>query len=937
MMVEGPISPLSPGDSTNTGSSAYSSDNSVESLSVGRSHRYKVAMTARARQRRMRRMIEKTDDERAVISPDSRRTASPASVKYTERSLSASRRRSNSNPRKAAAAFSAASPTSKESSTKATPKRSNTHPVNGSKNVYVHEIPTAMPNTPNPSFPRSSPAFPTSAFPTMPDITFHTPGNDTNVTEEEIVKSTVDQAWSEATTPSILMREEIFHHKAAANIVRLLTPDRMFHGTLPESSGAVFDETADANDALATETARPGLTDTFQWNSFDQMTFKKEFAQVPDDEDEIMRRALTTRMIGPNQQLADLLSQINRDVKTTPEIGRAYATRRKNACGALKVLSSKEENRLKLCWTTGMLDAISSVLNDVKTPTLDGLSFNANTEARNRIVNTLQNLAADKRNRMLICNTAGVLDAIKACIAGDEGESRQGCCIALLQLAKSSDTRPLIIRCPGLLDALAKVIEVPKVVPPSPVGMPSRRGYENPYLKIFESHLSPGEDHILSDPSQSFISPNDTALSPEDTMYSQQDSTFTDSDVESPRSPGHAISPNDTTLSPDESMYRHDEVTDTEDDASSVSSYSSCSSKSGSETHGSHAEHTEHTEDHTEDHTEGHTESSESEEHSKEHANDECLEENPLSHGPGRCIIIQSMSEMEICFKSHSDSDEKQEDDYDSDPNQFLHGARLNIFGCLLLLVKSKENAVSTRRTELCDPSIYRNTIQTHSCAPNLIQQFEIARAEPLVKALIDVSKKQKSPAHSRALTILAHLTRHPMNCHHLTFHYIQLLPMLQTATESSDADARKYALRALQNLSMNNSCKTTIAHTDKMIASLTDRCNGETNEEVHAAVATIQNLSDEPANLIQFTIVRHCIGTVMSIARSNKARMDEGIETKFTQFMAQNTLAKLSYWLRKIATSSSQRMCKDVRSQAGAAVPLYDAVLQPIDYEQWK
>lgn len=215
--------------------------------------------------------------------------------------------------------------------------------------------------------------------------------------------------------------------------------------------------------------------------------------------------------------------------------------------------------------------------------------------------------------------------------------------------------------------------------------------------------------------------------------------------------------------------------------------------------------------------------------------------------------------------------------------------------------------------------------------------QFDIARAESLVKALIDVSKKQKSPAHTRALTILAHLTRHPLNCHHLIFHYIQLLPMLQTATESLDADARKYALCALQNLSMDNSCKTTIAHTDKMIASLTDRCNGVTNEEVHAAVATLQNLSDEPANLIQFTIVRHCIGTIMSIARSNRARVEEGVETKFTQFMAQNTLAKLSFWLRKIATSASQRMHKDVRCQSGAALPLHDAVLQPLDYEQWK
>ena len=215
------------------------------------------------------------------------------------------------------------------------------------------------------------------------------------------------------------------------------------------------------------------------------------------------------------------------------------------------------------------------------------------------------------------------------------------------------------------------------------------------------------------------------------------------------------------------------------------------------------------------------------------------------------------------------------------------------------------------------------------------LSKFDVARAEALVKALIDVSKKHNSPSHTRALTILAHLTRHPQNGHHLIFNYLELLPMLQNATESVDADARKYALCSLQNLSIDNSCKTTIAHTDKMIASLTKRCDGDTYEEVHAAIATLQHLADEPANIIQFTIVKKCIGTIMSIARSNKAKMDEGIESKFTQFMAQNTLSKLSFWLRKIATSASQR--KDGMLSAREVCTLYDAVLQPTEYEQWK
>lgn len=217
--------------------------------------------------------------------------------------------------------------------------------------------------------------------------------------------------------------------------------------------------------------------------------------------------------------------------------------------------------------------------------------------------------------------------------------------------------------------------------------------------------------------------------------------------------------------------------------------------------------------------------------------------------------------------------------------------------------------------------------------------KFDIARSECLVNALIGVSKKHASPSHPRAIAILAHLTRHPKNCHQLVFKYLTLLPMLQNATGSDDTEARKYALCALQNLSMDKSCRAPIGHTPEMIASLTERCNSQNKEEVLAAVASLQNLSDEPANLIQFTIVKNCIGTIISIAQSDKARMLDGVETDLTQFMAKNALATISFWFRKIATSGSLRMLRDSKEgggSPGATVPLYDAVLQPTGYNQW-
>lgn len=135
---------------------------------------------------------------------------------------------------------------------------------------------------------------------------------------------------------------------------------------------------------------------------------------------------------------------------------------------------------------------------------------------------------------------------------------------------------------------------------------------------------------------------------------------------------------------------------------------------------------------------------------------------------------------------------------------------------------------------------------------------------------------------------------------------------MLQNVTGSPDKEARRYAFCALQNLSMDKSCRAPIAHSPKIIWSLTKCCKdtkspaNDEDEARMAAVATLQNLSDEPANLIQFTIVKDCIGNIIQIAREDLS-MNE--KTDLTAFMAKNTLVTLSHWFRKIATSGSERM----------------------------
>ena len=215
-------------------------------------------------------------------------------------------------------------------------------------------------------------------------------------------------------------------------------------------------------------------------------------------------------------------------------------------------------------------------------------------------------------------------------------------------------------------------------------------------------------------------------------------------------------------------------------------------------------------------------------------------------------------------------------------------------------------------------------------------------------------------------MAIMAHLTRHPKNCHQLIFKYKTLLPMLQSATASSDKEARRYAFCALQNLSMDKSCRAPIAHSPKIIWSLTQRCKEKSDpsddEARTAAVATLQNLADEPANLIQFTIVKDCIGTIIQIAREDVVK---GEKTDLTSFMPKNTLGTLSHWFRKIATSGVDRMRDKngnpaainaifgadgvpLSSQNGGGIDggispggtrsqnLYSARLEPTMYNQW-
>jgi hypothetical protein len=613
------------------------------------------------------------------------------------------------------------------------------------------------------------------------------------------IDSWKNEVWSHSNAPRTQNTQhfssELFQQKEAANMISFLTPNRLSSAGLmsPEVNQEDEDETppdvrGDSPRGVSSPDA-PGLSHIDNPESYrcGEWRGTKLFRQDDIDEDvrqSIITQALRKQMIKPSPQMEELLKQIDRDSFT--QINRTFATRRKNACGAIKILVSKEENRLKICWSSGVLTAISSVLRDVHAVIKDEQTRLANVEARNRIVSALLNLSVNKKNRLLIVNTPGLLDSIAQTILHDEGEGRQGCCTVLLYLSKTAETRSVIAKSVELMDAIAKVIEVPTWIAPQQPQIPDvcKKNFD---MDTVDTHSTSHDDM--------------SCISSEHSHRSEHFHKIMKEDFDSTK---------------------------------------------------------------------------------------EVLERT------------QSLS-FTLSYEKVVDTSEPVEIDYDLDPNKFLHGARLASFACLLCLVKSKETAAF------------------------------IAKDNAIVEALIGVSRKFSSPSHARSLAILAHLTRHPQICHLLVFNYLSLLPMLQEATSSPDKEGRRYALCALQNLSIDTSCRAPVAHTPDMIKALTNRLiNSDSKAELVAAVATLQNLANEPANLIQFTIVEHCVASIIEVARSD----DNGEkETDVASFLAKNTLVTLSHWFRRIATSGAERISN---GSGSGQQTLHNAVLAPTTYQQW-
>jgi hypothetical protein len=238
---------------------------------------------------------------------------------------------------------------------------------------------------------------------------------------------------------------------------------------------------------------------------------------------------------------------------------------------------------------------------------------------------------------------------------------------------------------------------------------------------------------------------------------------------------------------------------------------------------------------------------------------------------------------------------------YDETADQLLREARQFAFAALSNLAKEKDNA------------------------------YHFARNTPLVRVMAEIAGFHDSPSHEHAVKFLACLTRHRLNTKPLVFRRRTVVPALVNATSSPSDLARLYACYALQNLSQDKSCRQELAIADNLLTSLCERSRGATDQEGErlAALSSLKNLTDEPANLIPMSNTTDCIATLMHLAHGRQ----EGV-TPLMQFRACDALATLSHWLRKIA--SSGQALTDAKLGASKK-ELFVPTLRVVTVNQWQ
>lgn len=268
-------------------------------------------------------------------------------------------------------------------------------------------------------------------------------------------------------SPHLFDRSQVFYPSADAAVEAMKTP----RSYAPCDAQSVYTHASvnlpytasDGHSVAASVTSAFQVTDGDEGNTFESLSRKDVGDEVLPARTRVLVESMADEMQDPNHTLAQLLQTIgSADEGQVPDLGQTV--RRKNACGALQVLTAQPSNRIPLAWTVGVLPALTSVLSDSGTEGLHEAYPEKRHRrefevARDRAITCLVNLSIPKENRIPVFHSPDLVHWLVAMILEGKGGPRKGACAVMAYLAKTPDNRLLMVQVPRLIEALTKVLK----------------------------------------------------------------------------------------------------------------------------------------------------------------------------------------------------------------------------------------------------------------------------------------------------------------------------------------------------------------------------------------------------------------------------------------------------------------------------------------------
>lgn len=231
---------------------------------------------------------------------------------------------------------------------------------------------------------------------------------------------------------------------------------------------------------------------------------------------------------------------------------------------------------------------------------------------------------------------------------------------------------------------------------------------------------------------------------------------------------------------------------------------------------------------------------------------------------------------------------------------------------------------------------------------------YTLCRSPNIMNTLVEVSNTMDSTSNGICLAIIANLSRHPANAHHLVFNVSDLILMLVNGMNSDTHEDRIHACFAIQNLSCDKECALELCYTSaatnntataiqshsregtvssQLIASLSKciiRQESHPKEKL-AAMGAMRNLSQDLADFVHFSSVEGCMNTVITAATT--LVLSDSDDADKLRFLACDTLATIAHWMMYTAERGTENKKQDHTENIKASKP----TLRVTHWNQWE